>query len=75
MGPLADEQHTFAAQVRLDIFMGYVTDTDGKFKGDGLVLDAQGLTEAYRASECHVIRTRIGEIIQAKLPNKHIVQW
>ena len=48
--------------------MGYVTDTDGKFKGDVLVVDAQGLSEAYRANERHVIRTKIGEIIQAKWP-------
>ena len=56
--------------------MGYVTDTDGKFKGDVLVIDAQGLSEAYRANECHVIRTKIGEIIQVKWPdissNNHV---
>ena len=50
MGPLADEQHTFSAKTRLGICMGYVTVTNGKFKGDVLVLDAQALTEAYRAN-------------------------
>ena len=62
-GAVRDEQHTFAAKTRLGIFMGYDIDTDGKFKGDVRVIDAQGLSEAYRAHEFHVIRTQIGEII------------
>ena len=51
MGSLADEQHTFAARTCLGIFMCYVADTGGEFKGDVLVTGAQGLTDAYKANE------------------------
>ena len=67
-GTLAEEQHTFGPKTRLGLFAGYVVDTEGRCKGDALVIDAQALSEAYRANEVHLIRTKLGEITQTKWP-------
>ena len=69
VGHLAEEQHTLGTKTRLGIFIGYVTDVDGKCKGDALVINAQAFSESYRANGCHVIRTKLAELTQTRWPS------
>ena len=53
-GPNKDYQHTFASKMRFGLFMGVEFDSNCKYKGNSLVIDAEDLAQAMLLSLIHI---------------------